>query len=514
MRLMRAGDWRAAEQACQALNSQYPDFAVGWQAASQISMRLGVAAEALRRIDCALSLSPAHPGFLLNRAQCLLAAGRLADSVDAATAAQRNAAGDAVLLDAIGSLYSHANDQQRALLAYDQAVAAAPADPLFIFNRATVRRFLGQLAEAEADYDRVIALNPRDYEAYRNRSELRAQTAGRNHVAELERLAAGSIPDWRAELQLHYALAKEYEDLADYDNSFRHLQRGSQLRRQHLRYDVANDVATVDWIIDAFPSMPTAATSDTCGEAPIFVVGLPRSGSTLVDRILGSHSQLQSAGELNCFALALVDAVRRQSGDASLSRRELVAHSASVDFSALGRDYMARARAAGAAAGRFTDKMPLNYLYCGLVARALPNARIVHVSRSPMAACYAIYKTLFEDGYPFSYDLAELAQYYVGYRRLMTHWSATVPQTMLSLRYEDLVADQLGQTRKLLQFCGLEWQDACTQFHQDPTATTTASAAQVRRPIYDSSVAQWRHYEAQLAGLRSQLNAAGIPADP
>jgi tetratricopeptide (TPR) repeat protein len=510
MRLMRAGDWRAAEKACQALNSQYPDFAAGWQAASQISMRLGVAVDALRCIDRALGLSPAHPGFLLNRAQCLLAAGRLADAVDAAAAAQRNAAGDAVLLDAIGSLYSHANDQQRALLAYDQAVAAAPADPLFIFNRATVRRFLGQLVEAEADYDRVIALNPRDFEAYRNRSELRTQTADRNHVAELERLVAGSIPDWRAELQLHYALAKEYEDLADYDNSFRHLQRGSQLRRQHLRYDIANDVATVDWIIEAFPSLPNAATPEACGAAPIFIVGLPRSGSTLVDRILGSHSQLQSAGELNCFALALVDAVRRQSGDASLPRRELVARSASVDFAALGRDYLARARAAGAAAGRFTDKMPLNYLYCGLIARALPNARIVHVSRSPMAACYAIYKTLFEDGYPFSYDLAELGQYYAGYRRLMTHWSATVPQAIYSLRYEDLVADQLGQTRKLLDFCGLEWQDACAQFHLNPSPTTTASAAQVRRPIYDSSVEQWRHYQQQLAALSSQLSTAGI----
>jgi tetratricopeptide (TPR) repeat protein len=514
VRLMRAGDWRAAELACQALNNQYPDFAAGWQAASQISMRLGVAADALRSIDRALSLAPCHPGFLLNRAHCLLAAGRLSDAVEAAAAAQRDAAGDAGLLDAIGSLYSQANDQQRALAAYDQAVAAAPANPLVIFNRATVRRFLGQLAEAEADYDRVIALNPRDYEAYRNRSELRVQTVDRNHVAELERLAAGSIADWRAELQLQYALAKEYEDLADYDNSFRRLQRGSQLRRQHLRYDVANDVATVDWIIDAFPSAPTGVTPHACADAPIFIVGLPRSGSTLVDRILGSHSQVQSAGELNCFALALVDAVRRQSGDASLSRRELVARSASVDFAALGHAYMAGARATGAAAGRFTDKMPLNYLYCGLIMRALPNARIVHVSRSPMAACYAMYKTLFEDGYPFSYDLAELGQYYAGYRRLMTHWSAILPQTILSLRYEDLVADQLGQTHKLLQFCGLEWQDACAQFHLNPTPTTTASAAQVRRPIYDSSVAQWRHYEAQLAGLRSQLSAAGIRPDP
>jgi tetratricopeptide (TPR) repeat protein len=509
LRLMRSGAWRAAATACQALNAQYPEFAAGWQSASQIAIRLGGVTDALSCVDRALQIEPDNPGFLLQRAQCLLALGRLSYAVEAAAAAQCNSAGDAVLLDAIGSLYSHANDQPRALAAYDQAVAAAPGNALFIFNRATIRRFLGQLVEAEADYDRVIALNPQDFEAYRNRSELRTQTADHNHVAELERLATRKVPDWRAEVQLQYALAKEYEDLGQYDQSFRHLQHGARVRREHLRYDIANDEATVDWIIEAFPDA-AAVAPNACSDAPIFIVGLPRSGSTLVDRILGSHSQVQSAGELNCFALALVDAVRRQSGNSPSSRRELVARSASLDFGALGRDYLERARGAGAPVGRFTDKMPLNYLYCGLIHRALPNARIVHVSRAPMAACYAIYKTLFADGYPFSYDLAELGKYYVGYRRLMDHWQATMPQSIHCLSYEDLVADQLGQTRRLLEFCALEWQHACAQFHQNPSPTTTASAAQVRRPIYDSSVSQWRNYEQQLASLRSQLSAAGI----
>jgi hypothetical protein len=184
-----------------------------------------------------------------------------------------------------------------------------------------------------------------------------------------------------------------------------------------------------------------------------------------------------------------------------------------LDFAALARDYLERARSAGASGVRFTDKMPLNYLYCGLIRRALPNARIVHVSRSPMAACYAMYKTLFEDAYPFSYDLAELAQHYLAYRRLMEHWQLTMPGAIFSLSYEALIADQLGQTRRLLDFCGLEWQEACAQFHQNPLATTTASAVQVRRPIYDSSVSQWRHYEAQLADLSRELIGGGIRVD-
>ncbi len=463
--------------------------------------------------------SAVSPKFLLHRAQYLLANGRLSEACAAAAAALEIGANDALLLDAVGTVYSRANEHNRALEAYNQAIALAPANAQIIFNRAAVRRFLGDLAGAEADYDRVVALSPTDYEAYKNRSDLRTQTPLANHVPELERVVAQGVPDWRGEVQLRHALAKEYEDLGQYDQSCKHLQRGTRLRRDHIRYDVRTDVATADWIIDAFPTTAPGVHFETSDADPIFIVGMPRSGSTLVDRILGSHPAVSSAGELNCFALALVAAVRRQSGPSQLSRKELVSRSAMVDFAALGHDYLVRARAAGAFATpqpsgmRFTDKMPLNYLYCGLIHRALPNARIVHVTRHPMAACYAMYKTLFEDGYPFSYDLAELAQYYQAYRRLMDHWHSTVPATLYRLRYEALVADQVAETRKLLEFCGLPWHEACLDFHANPAPTTTASASQVRQRLYDSSVSQWRHYEKQLAALASQLTAAGIDVE-
>jgi hypothetical protein len=216
---------------------------------------------------------------------------------------------------------------------------------------------------------------------------------------------------------------------------------------------------------------------------------------------------------LDHFALATVDAVRRASGGVQLSRRELIARSADLDFAALGRDYLDKAKYAAAGSERFTDKMPLNYLYCGLIRRALPKAKIVHVFRSPMAACYAMYKTLFKDGYPFSYDLSEIARYYIGYQRLMDHWQATLPGTIHSIGYEALVTNPLEQIRKLLVFCGLDWQDSCTEFHKNPAPSTTASAAQVRRPLYDSSVSQWRHYAEELEGLSGLLNAAGISTD-
>ncbi len=452
---------------------------------------------------------------LIVQAQGLIAQGRLVDARAAAELAERDAPSDATLLDAIGTVFSRTNEQRRALAAYERAVGLAPNDARFLFNRATVRRFLGELAQAEADYDRVIALEPADWEAYRNRSDLRSQTAERNHTSELEGLLARGVPHWQAEVQLRYALAKEYEDLGEYEKSFAHLARGARVRREHLRYDVATDVATVEWIIEAFPSAASAASaSGASPRAPIFIVGLPRSGSTLVDRILSSHSAVASAGELNCFAFALVEAIRRRCGTAPLTRRDLVAQSAHLDFAALGRDYLERARAAGVREAGFTDKMPLNYLYCGLIHLALPHARIIHVSRAPMAACYAIYKSLFDEGYPFSYDMGELGQYYLAYRRLMEHWRAALSGAIYELSYEALVADQIAETRRLLEFCGLDWQDACVEFHRNPSATTTASAAQVRRPLYDTSVDQWRHYRPQLAPLSRQLGLAGIPIEP
>ncbi len=266
-------------------------------------------------------------------------------------------------------------------------------------------------------------------------------------------------------------------------------------------------------MIEAWPEGPSKPAAGAADDAPIFIVGLPRAGSTLVERILSSHTGVRAAGELRHFMLALAAAARAKSGRNDLPQREAIALSPQLDFAALGRDYLARCRPAARDAPRFIDKMPVNYLYCGLIRRALPNARIVHVARTPQAACYAIYRMLFRDGYPFSYDLDELAQYYIAYRRLMDHWQRTMPGVIHELSYERLVADQEGETRRLLEFCGLGWEDACLDFHLNPAASATASAHQVRRPIYRSAVDEWRHYAAQLAGLRSRLEAAGIAVE-
>jgi Sulfotransferase family/Tetratricopeptide repeat len=513
LRLARHGSFRAAADVCRVLNTKHPQYAPGWRAASGVALQMGDASAALTLIERALALTPKDGRSLLQKAHTLRALRRQSEALEIANKVRPLLNDDAAALDLLGSFYSLTGEQRLALEAYDRALQLAPRNIPITFNRATVRRFLGQLGAAEEDYDQVIAGRPNDYEAYKNRSDLRTQTRERNHIAELQQVLARGFSDWRGEVQIRYALAKELEDLGEYARSWTFLEQGARLRRRHLKYDIDRDVETVSWIVDAFPDGPPPALPGFASQEPIFIVGLPRSGTTLVERILGSHSTVYSAGELNDFSQALVDAVVAAGGSRSIQRRELVARSANIDFEALGRDYLQRTRPATGSTPHFTDKMPLNYLYCGIIRRALPNARIVHLTRHPLAVCYAIFKTLFKDGYPFSYDLGEIARYYVSYRKLMDHWRATMPGVVLDLSYEKLVSDQVGETRGLLEFCGLEWEEACLAFHRNPTPTTTASATQVRQSLYDSSIAQWRHYAPQLEELRRQLVAAGIEVE-
>jgi tetratricopeptide (TPR) repeat protein len=421
--------------------------------------------------------------------------------------AEGSAGARAAAMAELGDLWSLLLDYPAALRRYTQAVELAPGEARYWFNRAAVRRFVGALEGAEQDYDRAILLQPADGQAYLNRSELRVQTAARNHIAELERVLSVGPARWQFQVPIRYALAKEYEDLAEHAACWRHLTAGAALRRAHLQYDIRTDLATVDWIREAFPA--PAGAGGCASEEPIFIVGMPRTGSTLVDRILGSHSDVFSAGELPDFAAALVAAVQVRLGRVP-PRQEMIAASATLDSAALGADYLRRTRPRTGHTPHFTDKLPLNYLYCGLIARALPHARIVHVTRHPLANCYAMYKVLFDQGYPFSYDLGELADYYLGYRRLMAHWRATLPGRIIEIAYEDLVARSSSETQRLLGSLGLAWQPACLQFHDNPAPVATASAVQVRRPIYDTALSAWRHHERELAPLADKLRAAGV----
>jgi len=311
----------------------------------------------------------------------------LRDSADGAATARARAQAE------LGDLWSLLRDYARARMHYDRAIALSPSESRYWFNRAAVLRFLGDLSAAEHDYDEVLRLTPEDAHAYLNRSELRVQSADRNHVPQLER-ALAAAHGWQSEVPLRYALAKEYDDLGEHALAWQHLSAGAALRRRHLQYNARVDLDTADWISAAYPA--SLSFSGGCqSEEPIFIIGMPRTGSTLVDRILSSHSQVYSAGELPDFSAAVVAAVQRLLGR-DAPRQELIAASAGLDFTALGEEYLRRTRPRTGNTPRFTDKLPINYLYAGMIVRALPNARIIHVTRDPVATCYGIFKVLFE----------------------------------------------------------------------------------------------------------------------
>jgi tetratricopeptide (TPR) repeat protein len=511
-RLLKSGDLPNASGACEALNEAYPDFAPGWASASHIALKLERPLQAIQLIERALAIAPQNPRFMIVRAHALWAAGdRLAAMVmaDIAAGLARN---DAGALHELGTFYSAAHAYSEALTCYTHAVDLAPLGADYRFNYAAMLRIVGRLEEAEAQYDRVIALRPNEYETYFNRADLRHQSASRNHVVELQSILARGIPHPRGEVLVRHALAKELEDVGRFAQSFVELRIGADLRRRHIHYDVQRDVATVDWIISAFPARRLQAGGGCPSTEPIFVVGLPRSGTTLLERVLSGHSCISSAGELSDFADALVAAVRGVTGQ-KLDRQELIAASAHVDFAALGLDYLKRTRPFRGQARHFIDKLPLNYLYCGPIHLALPHAKIIHLSRHPLAACYAIYKTLFKAAYPFSYNLVELARYYAAYRRLMRYWHEAMPRVILDVQYESLVQNLEVETRRILEFCELDFEPACLEFHRNPNPSATASASQVRRPLYDSSIALWRNYEQELTPLREALIDAGIRAE-
>jgi hypothetical protein len=265
----------------------------------------------------------------------------------------------------------------------------------------------------------------------------------------------------------------------------------------------------MDGLIEKFTPELCADTghgADT--DQPVFVLGLPRTGTTLVERILASHSNVISAGELPNFLMQIRRLTR--DGNADAEELEILCRGADLDPQVLGDAYMDSVPVRYKKAARFVDKLPANFLYIGHIRRALPGATIVELKRHPMDACYAMYKTLFNRIYPASYDLEDLARYYIAYRKLVDHWHKCFPGQITTVHYEDVVANQEAQSRRLLDAAGLPWEDEVLAFHKSKSASATASAAQVRSPVYSSSVQLWRRYEKELAPLAERLKDAGI----
>ena len=405
---------------------------------------------------------------------------------------------------------------EEALPCFERAVAAAPLRASLHFNLASTLKFLGRFAAAEAAYEECLRLEPRFWRAHSALAATRRQTPERNHLERLQALLAAADVDADAELHLRHALARELEDLGRDDEAFGHLLAGNARKHAAVRYDFDRDRRLFEAVTRLFPTpLPPPAPRPAAGGAatagPIFVVGLPRTGTTLVERILSSHDEVCSAGESQVFGVLLKRACRTPSprvlDEATIER------SADVDLHALGQQYLARARPPGSSEPRFVDKMPLNFFYLGHIARALPDARLVVLRRDPRDTGLSLFRQLFATGlayYDFTRDLRAIGRYYACFDRLVAHWREVLPGRIHELSYEGLVADQRAETARLLAHCDLPWQEQCLAFERNASAVDSASAVQVREPLHAGSIGRWRRHARQLEPLLDELRAAGI----
>lgn len=510
-------DWREASRLCIEVLRQDPKQADAHLILGCAAGDAGAAATALRAFQTALSLAPERVDIHLQLARCLVQSGDHVTGEREADFCARRIDDDAGQLDLLATIYSHLGKQEKAAPHAQRAVELSPDSPILLSNAAAIMIFLGRKADAEAYLQRALQRAPQHFRSHWQLAQVR-RAADTLHCEAMQAQVAHYRDNTNALSYLHYAMGKESEDLGLWEAAWHHYASGAKYRRQDLQYNREGELRlfatlrqtfSAEWFRARHEQLDTADTVDTVEGAPIFIVSLPRAGSTLVERIIGSHSQVQSLGELPHWPLA----VKKQSGvgGAALYSPEIAAATAAIDPRVAARDYRMAISHRRDQRAFFTDKLPGNFLYLPLLASAFPEARFVHVTRHPMDAGLAMYKQLFADAYPWSYDLTELGQYYVQYHQLMQEWQKLLQERMVSVNYDALVAAPEVETRALLQGLQLPFEEACLWPHRTQGSAATASAAQVREPIHRRSSGRWQEFAAQLQPYRDILEAAGIP---
>ena len=508
---LNRADWTNAQQLAMGLVRDAPPHAgvyfVAGVAAREL-LQMPLAMECLRR---AVGLNPTRPDYAAQLARALAQASLPSEAMPVADRAVALNPTDAMTCDTLGVVYSQAHAYDKAREMFQRAVALQPNLASHRFNLATALIYVNDIDAAEAELEACLHADPRFWKAYLTLSQLRRQSPEHNHVARFEQALASAGEDPLAKVYVHLALAKECEDLHDDRRAFSHFVEGKAAGGTLVDYTFARDEALFAEVERTFRGRAPTGGGDP-SEEPIFVFGLPRTGTTLVERIISSHPWVHSAGELQNFGVAL----KRETGSRTPPMLDLdtLQKAHDLDWRRLGRRYLESTRPGTGGKPRFTDKLPANFLYAGHIAAALPNAKLVCVRRNPMDSCLSNFRQLFALGSPhygYSYSLLDAGRYYILFDRLMRFWQNTLPGRILEVQYEALVDDQETETRRLIEFCGLPWDDACLRFEQNAAPVATASALQVRSKIYRSAIGRWKRYEPELGDLRALLEAAGIP---
>ncbi len=461
--------------------------------------------EALESLTRAIALQPDYPEAHNQLGVVLLGLNRMDEALTRFQHAIDLKPEYADAHDNLGGLLLELDRAEEAVASHEHAIALDANFAEAHNNKGTALMQLGRMDEAKAAFRRALELKPEYAEAHYHRAFLERSEPGDPTLELIESMLDTAGISVNERIYLHYTAGKVLDDIGQTpDRAFLHFAQGARLKRAEFKYDVAKDEAFFDSIKRSYNAERLANTDvvNTSNHTPVFIVGMPRSGTTLTEQILASHPRVYAAGERPDLNLIIQETSLRLASHYP----DWINQASSEILSQVGRQYRQRVVNAKGAQDRVTDKMPTNFRHLGLIALALPDSRVIHIRRDPVAICLSCFTNLFTNGQPYSYDLVELGHYFLAYEKLMAHWRQVLPMGfMLEIEYEELVNDTENVARRMLAHCGLEWDPACLRSHETNRLVKTASVAQVRQPIHQTSIARWKRYESHLGPLLDVL---------
>lgn len=504
MDLVSRGRLVAAETLCKRFMRANPQHTEGMRLLADIALRLGANDEAGLLLDTACELAPTDTRLKLDRINLLRRCQRFDEAREQAIKLAESVPGNPQFQSVAAVEAMQVGDYDDALNRFEKVLALLPDDPTTLTSRGHALKTCGRTEDAIASYRAAITRHPAYGEAWYSLANLKTYRFDARDIQQMNALADDSRIDTSAQIYLHFALGKAFEDADNWQQAFHHYRIGNSIKKLGSTYSAAQMHDELMLQV-AHCNRALFAPERGCGHSapdPIFIVGLPRAGSTLLEQILASHSQIDGTLELPNI-LAMAQSLRRQKEGEGYPQS--LWQLSADDRQALGRRFIEETRIHRGNAPFFIDKMPNNFRHIGLIKLILPNAKIIDARRHPMACCFSGFKQLFAEGQEFSYDLTDIGRYYRDYVELMRHWHELFPGQILQVNNEDVIADLEGQVRRLLNFMELPFEDNCLRYWETERAIKTPSSEQVRRPVSAQGQHQWRHFEPWLEPLKAAL---------
>jgi tetratricopeptide (TPR) repeat protein len=505
--LISQGKLVKAEKLCKAFMLKNPKHIEGMRLLADIAVRLGVLEDAEFLLETAVKFSPLSTKPRIDYIQVLRKQQKYEAALSHAKVLVEQEPKNPQFQSVFAVESMQSGDYDTALRTFDSILKILPEEPATLTSKGNALKTQGQKEEAIDSYRRAIKKYPAHGEAYYSLANLKLFTFTDTEIAAMESQEQNPGVSHMARIYLDFALGKAFEDMGDYDKAFSYYERGNSFKRSQSRFISEDLTAEFKAQAEVFSQGFVQKHTDSGFDAPdpIFIVGLPRSGSTLLEQILASHSKIDGTMELPNI-LSLAQKLRR--GDKMSGTSHYPSMLKTIDAKSLrsfGEAYINDTRVHRGQAPFFIDKMPNNFRHIGLINLILPNAKIIDARRHPMGCCFSAFKQLFHEGQEFSYGLKEVGTYYKDYVDLMDHWDEVLPGKVLRVQYEEVVADLETQVRRILDYCGLDFEESCVSFYQTDRAVRTPSSEQVRQPIYKSGVEQWKNFEGNLDPLKQAL---------